>query len=151
MAAVRAVCVMRGEGAVQGVIHFEQQVRARPCRRDPPGGCGAPRIPPLSLLPASGGPGSARAAAVPNGRGPRELRRPSGSAEEPRPRGPCCCCCPVKVRDLSGMCQQITGSGALSDKTGQGMCWRGLNEHRRSGQSRPGLVAGPPVLSVTFV
>ncbi|NXA12859.1 SODC dismutase, partial [Sapayoa aenigma] len=25
MAAVRAVCVMRGEGAVQGVIHFEQQ------------------------------------------------------------------------------------------------------------------------------
>ncbi|NXD00746.1 SODC dismutase, partial [Certhia familiaris] len=25
MAVVRAVCVMRGEGAVQGVIHFEQQ------------------------------------------------------------------------------------------------------------------------------
>lgn len=35
MATLKAVCVMKGDGPVQGVIQFQQQVRARPCRSAP--------------------------------------------------------------------------------------------------------------------
>lgn len=110
MAAVRAVCVMRGEGAVQGVIHFEQQVRARPGRRDPPRRVRSPPDLPLQPPPREqrGGRDPRRArlggAAVPNGRGPWDLRRPLWPAREPRGhwRSP--------VRDLSGRPHRITGT-----------------------------------------
>lgn len=106
MAAVRAVCVMRGEGAVEGVIHFEQQVRARPGRWDRPGGCGAPAMPLSSLLAVAERAGRAQpeGAAVPNGRGPPELRCPLRQAGE-RGRG-----VTAKVRDRSGRPRQITGT-----------------------------------------
>lgn len=87
MAAVRAVCVMRGEGAVQGVIHFEQQVRVRPGRRHrPPAGPKPPGSPSSSSSPWAAGRAQLEGAAVPNGRGPPELRWPLGSAKE-RGRG----------------------------------------------------------------
>ncbi|NXQ84683.1 SODC dismutase, partial [Nyctibius grandis] len=38
MATVKAVCVMKGDGPVQGVIHFQQQARAGGGGRDPDNG-----------------------------------------------------------------------------------------------------------------